>query len=126
MRIRFASVLVNDQQKALDFYTGVLGFAKAADIPVGEFRWLTVRSDGDAELLLEPCAFPPSKEYQKALYDAGMAAAVFTTDDLDAEVARLKSLGVRFRTERLDLGPVSVALFDDTVGNWIQLAQPKA
>ncbi|MEJ5170886.1 MAG: VOC family protein [Fimbriimonadales bacterium] len=125
MKICLASILVDDQQKALDFYTGVLGFQKADDVTVGDYRWLTVSSGGETELLLEPNAFPPSKTYQQALFEAGIPATVFMTDDLDAEVARLKEKGVVFRAEKTDVGPVFVATFEDTVGNLVQIAQAK-
>ncbi|MFN3683239.1 MAG: VOC family protein [Fimbriimonadaceae bacterium] len=125
MKICLASILVDDQQKALEFYTGVLGFQKADDVTVGDYRWLTISSGGETELLLEPNAFPPAKTYQKELYDAGIPATVFMTDDLDAEVSRLKAKGVVFRAEKVDVGPVFVATFEDTVGNLVQIAQPK-
>ena len=129
MQIKFVSVLVEDQQKALEFYTKVLGFEKMADIPMGEYRWLTVTSpDGMAgvELVLEPVAFPPARVYQKALFDAGIPIAAFTTKDIAAECERLRGLGVTFRTEPTDMGPVTLASFEDTCGNLIHLAQPRA
>src|SRR5512140_2909344 len=97
MQIKFVSVMVEDQQRALDFYTRVLGFEKMADIPMGEYRWLTVTSpDGieGVELALEPMDFPPARTYQKAMFDAGVPAAAFVSADIAADVARLTSLGV--------------------------------
>ena len=127
MQLKFISLTVDDQQKALDFYTSVLGFTKMADIPFGEHRWLTVTSpDGLAgvELTLEPLAFPPARVCQKALYDAGIPANAFITSDIVAEFARLKALGVVFRGEPTRMGPVTAVLFDDTCGNLIQIVQP--
>jgi len=128
IRISHASVFVADQDKALKFYTEALGFAKKHDIPMGQFRWLTVTSPAggtDVELVLEPMAFPPAKVYQKALYDAEVPLTVFTVDDIQKEYARLKALGVSFKAEPKDIGPVILAMFDDTCGNFIQLVQPK-
>ena len=128
MQVKFVSVLVDDQEKALRFYTDVLGFAKMADIPMGEFRWLTVTSpDGieGVELVLEPTAFPPARVFQKALYDAGIPATAFTTGDIRAEVGRLRSRGVVFRGEPQDLGMIQTVVFEDTCGNLINLVQPR-
>ena len=129
MQIKFVSVMVEDQCRALDFYTKVLGFEKMADIPMGAHRWLTVTSpegiDG-VELVLEPMAFPPARVYQKALFDAGIPATAFTTKNIAAEFDRLRKLGVTFRTEPKDLGLIIAALFEDTCGNLIHLVQPKA
>jgi catechol 2,3-dioxygenase-like lactoylglutathione lyase family enzyme len=126
MRIKIASILVTDQAKALHFYTEVLGFVKKADIPLGEARWLTVVSpeepDG-VELLLEPLGFPPAKTYQKALIDAGIPLTAFFVEDIQNEYDRLVALGVLFRTQPTKMGPVTVAVFDDTCGNLIQLVQ---
>jgi len=100
MQIKFISVMVEDQDSALHFYTSVLGFEKMADIPMGEFRWLTVCSpDGLAgvELVLEPTGFPPARTYQKVLFEAGTPATAFITKDIAAEVQRLKARGVKFR-----------------------------
>ena len=126
MQIKFASVMVEDQERALRFYTTVLGFVKMADIPMGEFRWLTVTSpDGiaDVELVLEPLGFPPARAFQQALCEAGIPATAFITQDLAAEVQRLKSRGVTFRGEPVRAGPVTVVLFEDTCGNLINLVQ---
>lgn len=127
MQIKFASVMVDDQEKALAFYTDVLGFEKMADIPMGEYRWLTVVSpDGVAgmELVLEPLAFAPARTYQKALFDAGIPASAVMTDDIHADYDRLRRRGVVFRGEPAAAGPVIAAMFEDTCGNLIHLVQP--
>ena len=127
MQIKFVSVMVDDQEKALRFYTSVLGFEKMADIPMGEYRWLTVTSpDGIAgvELVLEPMAFPPARVYQKALFDAGIPATALITKDIHADVARLKAKGVLFRAEPIRTGPITATTFDDTCGNLVHLVQP--
>jgi catechol 2,3-dioxygenase-like lactoylglutathione lyase family enzyme len=127
MQIKFVSVMVREQEAALRFYTEVLGFEKMADIPLGEYRWLTVTSpDGVAgvELVLEPTAFPPARAYQQALFDAGIPATALITTDIHAEVERLKGRGVRFRTEPVEMGLITAAMFEDTCGNLIQLVQP--
>jgi catechol 2,3-dioxygenase-like lactoylglutathione lyase family enzyme len=126
MKIVVTSVMVGDQDKALKFYTEILGFVKKADIPAGADRWLTVVSpdqpDGP-ELLLEPTGFPPAKTYQKALFDAGIPWTSFEVADIAATHERLKKMGVVFRTPPTRTGPVTVAVFEDTCGNLIQLAQ---
>ena len=127
MQIRFISVLVDDQEKALKFYTEVLGFVPMADLPLGEYRWLTVVSpDGieGVELVLEPLGFSPARDYQRALYEAGIPATAFTTTDIYADVKRLRARGVTFRGEPLNMGPVITVLFEDTCGNLINLVQP--
>jgi catechol 2,3-dioxygenase-like lactoylglutathione lyase family enzyme len=127
MQIKFVSIMVEDQERALRFYTDVLGFVKAEDVPVGEYRWLTVTSpDGvdGVELVLEPLAFPPARAYQKALYDAGVPATAFVTSDIHAEVERLTAAGVEFRGEPVDMGSVTGVMFEDTCGNLIHLVQP--
>lgn len=126
MQIKFISLLVDDQEKALAFYTTKLGFEKAEDVPVGEYRWLTVTSpEGMAgiELVLEPCAFPPARAYQQALREAGIPATAFISRDIAAEFERLKAAGVQFRGDPVAQGPVITALFEDTCGNLIQLVQ---
>ena len=126
MRIHLASVMVSDQEKALRFYTDVLGFVKKADVPLGHARWLTVVSPEapDAvELLLEPMEFAPAKTYQKALYDAGIPLTAFGVEDLAKEHQRLEKLGVNFKTKPVKMGPVAIAVLDDTCGNFIQLVQ---
>jgi catechol 2,3-dioxygenase-like lactoylglutathione lyase family enzyme len=126
MKIKLTSVMVDDQEKALKFYTEVLGFVKRNDIPLGEFKWLTVVSPegpNDVELLLEPMGFLPARTYQKALFEEGIPAASFAVDDIQEEYERMKKLGVVFRSEPTKIGPVTVAVFEDTCGNLIQMAQ---
>ena len=128
MQIKFVSITVEDQESALQFYTSVLGFEKMADIPMGEYRWLTVTSpDGieGVELVLEPMGFPPARAYQKALFEAGIPATAFITKDIASEVERLKARGVKFRGEPQDMGPIKVVVFEDTCGNLINLVQPE-
>ena len=124
LEIRVASVFVDDQDKALKFYTEILGFKVNDDIPVGEYKWLTVVSpdnpDG-TELLLEPNANPAAKTYQKAIYDQGIPATALFVDDIQAAFERLKNLGVKFTTEPTEAGAVTIAIFDDTCGNLIQI-----
>ncbi len=126
MRIKLTSVMVENQDLALAFYTGVLGFVKRIDLPAGAYRWLTVVSpDGpdDIELVLEPNAFPPARTYQKALFDAGIPAASFAVNDIHAEYERLTEMGVAFSSKPAPMGTVTVAICDDTCGNLIQLYQ---
>lgn len=127
MRIQLTSVFVDDKDRALDFYTRVLGFVKCREIPVGEYRWLTVRSPegGETELSLEPNANPAARSYQQALMAQGIPATAFHSDDLDAEVRRLKARGVRFTTDPTEMGEVRIAVFADTCGNLIQIYQPR-
>ena len=129
MQIKFISVMVEDQDSALHFYTTVLGFEKMADIPMGQFRWLTVSSpDGAAgvELVLEPISFPPARTYQQALFEAGIPAIALITKDIAAEVQRLKARGVKFRGEPANMGLITAVTFEDTCGNLINLVQPAA
>jgi catechol 2,3-dioxygenase-like lactoylglutathione lyase family enzyme len=129
MQLKFVSIPVKDQEMALDFYTRILGFQKMADIPMGEYRWLTVVSpDGieGVELVLEPMSFEPARVYQAALFDAGIPAAAFITKDIAAEFQRIKVLGVKFRSEPKQAGPITAAVFEDTCGNLINLVQPLA
>jgi hypothetical protein len=103
-----------------------LGFVKRNDIPLGEFKWLTVVSSegpNDIELLLEPMGFPPARTYQRALFEAEIPAALFAVDDIQKEYERMKKLGIVFRSEPTKMGPVTVAVFEDTCGNLIQIAQ---
>jgi catechol 2,3-dioxygenase-like lactoylglutathione lyase family enzyme len=126
IRINLASVFVDDQAKALAFYTEKLGFIKKTDEPAGGARWLTVVSQADpdgVELLLEPDGHPAAGPFKKALVADGIPFTQFAVDDVRAEVERLKGLGVEFVQDATDLGPVTVAVFDDTCGNLIQLAQ---
>jgi len=126
MKIKVTSVPVFDQDKALKFYTEVLGFIKKKDIPLGEHKWLTVVSkeeqDG-VELLLEPMGFAPAKVYQKQLKDAGIPWTMFNVDDIQSEYERLEKLGVKFSMKPTQMGPATIAVFDDTCGNNIQLVQ---
>lgn len=126
MKIKLTSVMVDDQDKALKFYTEVLGFVKKNDIPMGEARWLTVVSPegpDDVELLLEPLGFPPARTYQKALFEAGIPSTSFAVEDIQKEYERMKKLGVAFKTTPTKMGPVTIAVFEDTCGNLIQMAQ---
>ena len=126
MKIILTSVMVDNQEKALKFYTEVLGFVKKNDIPLGEDRWLTVVSPegpDDVELLLEPMGFPPARTYQKALFEAGIPLTSFAINDIQKEYERLKKLGVVFKTAPIKMGPVTIAVFEDTCGNLIQMAQ---
>lgn len=129
MRIYVTSVFVDDQRKALAFYTDVLGFQKKHDIPLGEAAWLTVVSSDDpdgTELLLEPDGHPAVRPFKQALVEDGIPAASFAVDDVPAEHARLSALGVRFTQPPLDMGTVVTAVLDDTCGNLIQIVQMKA
>ena len=129
MQIRLASVMVENQDSALRFYTTILGFVKNKDIPMGPFRWLTVASPEGAEgveLVLEPMGFAPAQTYQKALFAAGIPATAFLTNDIASEVKRLKALGVSFRGEPMSMGPITAVLFEDTCGNLVNLVQPMA
>ena len=125
MRINVTSVLVDDQAKALAFYTDVLGFVKKTDVPAGDDRWLTVVSpeapDG-VELLLEPDAHPAAKPFKEALVADGMPYTSFAVDDVQAEFDRLTAIGVQFTQPPTEMGPVTTAVFDDTCGNLIQIA----
>ena len=126
MRIHVTSVLVDDQDKALRFYTEVLGFQKKTDIPLGDAKWLTVVSpeapDG-TELLLEPDGHPAAKPFKEALVADGIPYTSFAVEDVEAEFERLRRLGVRFTQEPTEMGPVRTAVFDDTCGNLIQIVQ---
>jgi catechol 2,3-dioxygenase-like lactoylglutathione lyase family enzyme len=126
VRIYVTSVFVDDQAKALDFYTNVLGFQKKTDIPLGSDSWLTVVSPEQpegTELLLEPSGHPAVKPYKNALVEDGIPATSFAVNDVRAEFDRLRSNGVRFTQEPTEMGPVTTAVFDDTCGNLIQIVQ---
>ena len=126
MRIHLSSVFVDDQDKALSFYTQTLGFVKKTEVPVGEFKWLTVVSAEDpdgVELVLEPDNHPAVKPFKKALVADGIPFTSFAVDDVRAEYERLRGLGVRFTQEPTDMGPVTTAVLDDTCGNLIQIAK---
>jgi glyoxylase I family protein len=127
MRIKLTSLMVDDQDKALRFYTEVLGFQKKHDIPVGEYKWLTVISPegrDDLELSLEPNANPAAKTFQKAMFEQGIPLAAFEVSDIQSEFKRLKERGVAFTSEPQSAGPVIIAVLSDTCGNLIQLYQP--
>jgi catechol 2,3-dioxygenase-like lactoylglutathione lyase family enzyme len=125
MKINLASVLVDDQDKALRFYTEVLGFTKKTEIPLGEHRWLTVVSPEDpdgVELVLEPDEHPAAKPFKDALVEDGIPFTSFAVEDVQREYERLSALGVRFTQQPLSHGPVTTAVLDDTCGNLIQIA----
>ncbi|GGQ86777.1 MULTISPECIES: VOC family protein [Kitasatospora] len=128
MRIWITSVFVEDQEKALRFYTEVLGFVKKHDVPLGGgARWLTVVSAEQptgTELLLEPSGHPAVPPYQAALVADGIPAVSFSVDDVQAEYERLHALGVEFTQEPTRMGPVTMAVFDDTCGNLVQIVRP--
>lgn len=126
MQIKITGVLVDDQEKALQFYTNILGFIKKTDVPVGEHRWLTLVSPeapDEVELLLEPMGFAPAKVYQQALFSAGIPATAFNVADIHHEYDRMLALAVKFSMKPTLMGPVTLAVFDDTCGNNIQIVQ---
>ncbi len=126
MKVVVTSVMVDDQEKAAKFYTDVLGFVVKTDIPLGRFKWLTVVSpeqNNGVEVLLEPMEFPPAKTFQKALFDAGIPWTSFGVDDIDKEYERLEKKGVKFKSKPTPMGSVKIAVFEDTCGNLIQMAQ---
>jgi predicted enzyme related to lactoylglutathione lyase len=126
LKIYVTSVPVADQDKALDFYTRILGFIKKTEVPLGEHKWLTVVSPDEqsgVELLLEPMAFEPAKVYQQSLKEAGIPWTSFAVDDIEKEYQRLLDLGVEFSMPPREAGTVKIALLDDTCGNYIQLMQ---
>jgi predicted enzyme related to lactoylglutathione lyase len=126
LRINLTSVFVEDQEHALKFYTEVLGFVKKHDIPLGEYKWLTVVSAQDpdgTQLLLEPNVNEAARTFQKAIFDQGIPAASFAVDDIQKEFERLKAAGVKFTMEPTDVGSVMIAVFEDTCGNLIQIVQ---
>lgn len=126
MKIIVTSIFVDDQEKALEFYSEILGFVKKHDVPAGEFRWITLVSPDDlegTELVLEPNNHPAAKEYQKKLYNDGIPATMFGIEDVHQEYERLLKQGVKFTMEPRNVGEVTIAIFDDTCGNLIQIAQ---
>jgi predicted enzyme related to lactoylglutathione lyase len=128
VRIRLNSIFVDDQARALAFYTDVLGFVKQQDIPVGPYRWLTVSSPegpDELQLSLEPNVNPAARTYQEALFQQGIPITAFEVDDLDAEYRRLRARGVVFTREPTDSGAVRIAIFADTCGNLVQLYQKR-
>jgi predicted enzyme related to lactoylglutathione lyase len=126
MKIKLSSITVSDQDKALKFYTEILGFVKKTEIPMGEHKWLTVVSkeeqDG-VELVLEPLGFAPAKIYQQELFNAGIPATAFYVEDINKEYERLAGLGVAFSMQPTQMGPATLAVFDDTCGNNLQIYQ---
>ena len=128
MRIHLTSVLVDDQDKALKFYTEVLGFVKKVEVPLGEHRWLTVVSPEDVDgtqLLLEPDAHPAVGPFKRALVEDGIPFTSFSVADVRKEYERLRAAGVRFTQEPANMGPVTTAVLDDTCGNLIQIVSQK-
>ncbi|MBY5945125.1 VOC family protein [Photobacterium rosenbergii] len=126
LKICLTSVPVEDQDKALNFYTNILGFIKKTEVPLGEHKWLTVVSPQEqsgVELLLEPMAFEPARQYQTSLKEAGIPWTSFAVDDINKEYERLTGLGVQFSIPPREAGPVMIAVLDDTCGNYIQLMQ---
>ena len=126
MRIHLASIFVDDQDKALRFYTEILGFEKKEEVPIGEHRWLTVVSPGEpngTELVLESDAHPAVKPFKDALVEDAIPFTSFAVESVEAEYERLRSLGVRFTQEPTNLGPATTAVFEDTCGNLIAIAQ---
>ena len=126
MEIYVTSVFVDDQEKALNFYTNILGFEKKNDVPVGEFRWLTVTGKANpngTELLLEPSNHTAVPDFKTKLVADGIPAVSFKVDNLDAQFKRLTDLGVEFIQEPMDAGDVKMAVLDDTCGNLVQLVE---
>ena len=126
MKIKLSTVMVDDQDKALKFYTEVLGFVKKTEIPMGDAKWLTVVSpeaSDEIELVLEPMGYPFARTYQKALYEAGKPINAFAVDDIQKEYERLEKLGVKFKSKPAKFAPVTLAMFEDTCGNFIQIFQ---
>ena len=126
MKIKLNSVMVDDQDKALKFYTEVLGFQKKVEVPVGDYKWLTVVSPDEpdgTEVVLEPNSNPASKVYQKALFDQGIPLTAFEVEDTQREYERLQKLGVVFSMTPTRMGPATLAVFEDTCGNRIQIYQ---
>lgn len=127
MRIKLTSIMVDDQDKALDFYTRVLGFQKKHEFPAGGYKWLTVVSPEapqEIELSIEPNANPAAKTFQKAMFDQRIPLAAFEVTDIQKEYTRLRGLGVVFLGEPAKAGPVTIAIMSDTCGNLLQLYQP--
>ncbi len=126
MKMYMKSIAVDDQSKALDFYTNKLGFVVKHDIPIGEHRWLTLVSKEDAEgmeLGLEPNVHPASRAYQEALMADGIPVSAFSVDDIEAEVAKLEAAGVEFTQPPIKAGGATRAVFDDTCCNLIQIVE---
>ena len=127
MRIKLTSIMVDDQDKALDFYTRVLGFQKKHEFPAGAYKWLTVVSPEapqEVELSIEPNANPAAKTFQKAMFDQKIPLAAFEVREIQKEYTRLRGLGVVFLSEPTKMGPVTLAIMSDTCGNLIQMYEP--
>jgi predicted enzyme related to lactoylglutathione lyase len=126
LQIKLTSIMVEDQARALAFYTDVLGFEKQMDFPVGEYRWITVAAPGrdDLQLALEPNSNPAAKAFQQAMFEQSIPLTSFESTDLEADYARLSKKGVAFTKPPTAAGTVKIAMFSDTVGNLIQLHQP--
>jgi predicted enzyme related to lactoylglutathione lyase len=126
VKIIVTSIFVGDQDRALEFYSETLGFVKKHDVPAGEYRWITLVSPEDekgTELLLEPNNHPAAKEYQKKLFAEGIPVTMFGVSDIHAEYQRLVEKGVKFTMEPTKMGEMTIAVFDDTCGNLIQIIQ---
>lgn len=124
IKLKVSSIFVDDQQKAVDFYTQKIGFVVKTDVPAGEYRWLTVGTeDSEFELLLEPNVHPAAKEYADKIFNDGIPATMFFVDDIDKEYERLKGLGVEFKSDPVDAGGIRMAILNDTCGNYITLCQ---
>lgn len=126
MKIIVTSIFVEDQEKALKFYTETLGFVKKHDVPAGEFRWITLVSPGEeagVELLLEPNNNPVAKNYQKGLFEEGIPATMFGVEDIQKEYERLTAFDVKFTMAPTKMGDITISVFDDTCGNLIQIIQ---
>lgn len=126
MKIIVTSIFVDDQDKALKFYTETLGFLKKYDLPAGEFRWISLVSPDNpegTELILEPNDNPAAKDFQKCLFEQGIPVTMFGVDDIEKEYERLSNLGVKFTMPPTKMGNVTIAVFDDTCGNLIQMIQ---
>lgn len=126
MKIKLTSVFVEDQNKALEFYTKVLGFVKKSDFPAGKFRWLTVVSPEEpsgTQLVLEPNDNPAARSYQETIFKQGIRTTMFFVEDIQKEYQRLKRLGVKFTMEPTKTPGSTIAVFDDTCGNLVQITQ---
>lgn len=126
MKIIVTSIFVEDQDKALEFYSETLGFVKKHDVPTGEYRWITLVSpeeENGTELLLEPNNHPAAKDYQKKLFAEGIPVTMFGVADIQAEFNRLMEKGVKFTMVPTKMGELTIAVFDDTCGNLIQIMQ---
>ena len=124
IRISLCSIFVKDQQKALNFYTQIIGFKLKEDVPIGEHRWITVgHSDNELKLVLEPSAHSAAKQYQETIYKDGIPATMFYVDNIDNEYKFLTNKGVIFKSPPAKMGDVKIAIFDDTCGNFISLCE---